>query len=197
MFGNDAQATGIEADVWRFYLAANRPEGQDSNFSWSDLAARNNSELLNNLGNFINRALVFCEKNFSSTVSEIKLKDDDLILLALINREIKEYVSSMEKTRYRDAIRHILGVSRQGNLYMQTEQPWVLLKGNDEQKARASSVISLCCNITYCLANLLFPFMPSTARKIYSQLNVSSGAIKPQYVKSYLNLVIKINFKFF
>lgn len=179
MFGNDAQDTGIEADTWRFYLAATRPEGQDSTFNWTDLATRNNSELLNNLGNFINRALVFCEKNFSSTISEIKLNDDDLILLALINREIKEYVSSMEKTRYRDAIRHVMGVSRHGNQYMQTEQPWVLMKGRNEQKTRAASVISLCCNITYCLANLIFPFMPATARKIYSQLNVSNGRIKP------------------
>lgn len=71
VFGNDAQDTGIEADVWRFYLASARPEGQDSSFSWSDLATRNNSELLNNLGNFVNRALVFCEKNYDSTMPEI------------------------------------------------------------------------------------------------------------------------------
>lgn len=177
VFGNDAQDTGIEADVWRFYLAAARPEGQDSSFSWNDLAARNNSELLNNLGNFVNRALVFCEKNFDSKISAITLNADDLILLALINREIKNYVSSMEKTRFRDGIRHMLTISRQGNLYMQTEQPWVLLKGTDEQKLRAASVIALSCNIACLLATLLFPFMPSTARKLYSQLNVAGGAI--------------------
>lgn len=180
VFGNDAQETGIEADVWRFYLAAARPEGQDSSFSWNDLAARNNSELLNNLGNFVNRALVFCEKNFNSTVGSVTLNADDLILLALINREIKGYVNSMEKTnRYRDSIKHMLAVSRQGNLYMQTEQPWVLLKGTEEQKARAGSVISLCCNIACLLATLLFPFMPTTARKLYSQLNVPTGFIDP------------------
>lgn len=178
VFGNDALETGIEADVWRFYLAASRPEGQDSSFSWNDLAARNNSELLNNLGNFVNRALVFNEKNFNSTVGSVNLNADDLILLALINREIKGYVNSMEKTnRYRDGIKHMLAISRQGNLYMQTEQPWVLLKGSDEQKARAESVISLSCNIACLLATLLFPFMPSTARKLYSQLNVSGGFI--------------------
>ena len=177
VFGNDAQATGIEADVWRFYLAAARPEGQDSSFSWNDLAARNNSELLNNFGNFANRALVFCEKNFDSIITTVTLNSDDLILLALINREVKGYVSSMEKTRFRDAIRHMLAVSRHGNLYMQTEQPWVLLKGTDEQKIRASSVISLSCNVACLLATLLFPFMPSTARKLYTQLNVPGGFI--------------------
>lgn len=177
VFGNDAQETGIEADVWRFYLAAARPEGQDSSFSWNDLAARNNSELLNNFGNFVNRALVFCEKNFNSTIYNIVLNADDLILLALINREIKGYVLSMEKTRFRDGIRHLLTISRHGNIYLQTEQPWVLLKGTDEQKLRAGSVISLSCNIACLLATLLFPFMPSTSRKLYTQLNVSGGSI--------------------
>lgn len=55
VFGTDARETGIPADVWRFYLAYIRPETQDSNFNWVDLATKNNSELLNNLGNFVNR----------------------------------------------------------------------------------------------------------------------------------------------
>lgn len=50
-----AQDTGIPADIWRFYLLYIRPEGQDSAFSWTDMLIKNNSELLNNLGNFINR----------------------------------------------------------------------------------------------------------------------------------------------
>ena len=55
VFGDMAKDTGIAADVWRFYLLYVRPEGQDSAFSWGDLMLKNNSELLNNLGNFINR----------------------------------------------------------------------------------------------------------------------------------------------
>lgn len=55
VFGDMAKDTGIPSDVWRFYLLYVRPEAQDSAFSWSDMALKNNSELLNNLGNFINR----------------------------------------------------------------------------------------------------------------------------------------------
>ena len=55
VFGNDAQDTGIPADIYRFYLLYVRPESQDSAFSWADLVMKNNSELLNNLGNFVNR----------------------------------------------------------------------------------------------------------------------------------------------
>lgn len=55
VFGDMAKDTGIPSDVWRFYLLYLRPEGQDSAFCWADMALKNNSELLNNLGNFINR----------------------------------------------------------------------------------------------------------------------------------------------
>lgn len=60
VFGNDAQDTGIPADIWRFYLLYIRPESQDSVFSWEDLARKNNSELLHNLGNFMNRLAIPC-----------------------------------------------------------------------------------------------------------------------------------------
>lgn len=175
VFGNDAMDTGISADVWRFYLASARPEGQDSAFSWMDLMTRNNSELLNNLGNFINRAMVFCEKNFAGVVPEVHLTDPDVILLALINREIKGYTASMEKTRMRDGIRHILSISRHGNQYMQAQQPWVLLKGTDEDKRQAATVIGLCINISYMLGILLSPFMPETSRQLFQQLNVQKN----------------------
>ena len=56
MFGNDAKDTDIPADVYRFYLLYVRPESQDSAFCWADFVLKNNSELLNNLGNFINRS---------------------------------------------------------------------------------------------------------------------------------------------
>ena len=55
VFGNDAQDTGIPSDIWRFYLIYTRPENADSAFQWEDLMLKNNSELLANLGNFVNR----------------------------------------------------------------------------------------------------------------------------------------------
>ena len=44
-------------DVLRYCLLANLPETKDSEFTWKDFQARNNSELVAILGNFINRAL--------------------------------------------------------------------------------------------------------------------------------------------
>ncbi|KAB0804650.1 hypothetical protein PPYR_01620 [Photinus pyralis] len=171
VFGNNAQDTGIPSDVWRFYLLYIRPESQDSSFSWNDLVTKNNSELLNNLGNFINRAQVFAEKFFNGVVPDMNLNDEDYTLLALCTREVKEYVKAVEKCKLRDGIRHILTISRHGNQYMQVSEPWVQVKGTDEQKARTKTVIGLCCNLTCLLAVLLSPYMPNTSRTIRKQLN--------------------------
>ncbi|XP_017471733.1 PREDICTED: methionine--tRNA ligase, cytoplasmic [Rhagoletis zephyria] len=193
VFGNDAQETGIPADIWRFYLACARPEGQDSSFSWNDLAARNNSDLLNNLGNFVNRALVFCEKNFDGVIQAMTLTKDELVLLALINREVRAYVNSLEKAKLRDGIRHLLSISRQGNGYMQAQQPWVLLKGTDEQKARAATIIGVCANIAAILANLLFPYMPATARTLLTQLNAKQTQLNPR--QPFINILLPTGHK--
>lgn len=64
VFGNNAKDTEIPADIYRFYLLFVRPETQDSSFCWADFVTKHNSELLNNLGNFINRVLMFTKNNF-------------------------------------------------------------------------------------------------------------------------------------
>ncbi|XP_067629945.1 methionine--tRNA ligase, cytoplasmic [Eurosta solidaginis] len=193
VFGNDAQETGIPSDIWRFYLASARPEGQDSSFSWNDLAARNNSDLLNNLGNFVNRALVFCEKNFNSVIPVMTLTKDEHSLLALINREVRGYINSLEKAKLRDGIRHMLSISRHGNGYMQAQQPWVLLKGTDDQKARAATIIGVCANISALLANLMFPYMPTTARALFTQLNSKQTLLAPD--KPFINILLPAGHK--
>lgn len=55
VFGTSAKETNQSPSVWRYYLLMNRPETSDSVFTWNEFIARNNGELLNNLGNFVNR----------------------------------------------------------------------------------------------------------------------------------------------
>ncbi|XP_041371922.1 methionine--tRNA ligase, cytoplasmic-like [Gigantopelta aegis] len=171
VFGDQARSTGIPADIYRFYLLYVRPETQDTSFSWDDFLLKNNSELLNNLGNFVNRALSFLANNFSGVIQEMTLTTEDDKLLVLINRELKTYIDNMEVAKLRDSIRNILNISRLGNQFMQANKPWVLVKGNKEERARAGSVVSLSGNISQLLSVLLQPYMPDTSAMIQTQLN--------------------------
>lgn len=123
---------GIPADIWRFYLIYVRPESQDSAFSWEDFMTKNNSELLNNLGNFVNRSLTFLEKFFDSEVPTIVMSEEDYKLVAEVNRQIVEYVNLLELCKLRDALRQILAISKLGNVYFQGQKPWTLTKNAGE-----------------------------------------------------------------
>ncbi|KAH0955052.1 hypothetical protein HN011_005185 [Eciton burchellii] len=174
VFGTDARETGIPADVWRFYLAYIRPESQDSNFNWVDLATKNNSELLNNLGNFVNRALAFSEKFFNSSIPPVEPEEADWIVLALVQRELSSYINAMEHAKLRDGLKHILAISKHGNQYMQSQQPWVKIKGTEEDKKRAGTVVAICCNLACLLSTLLAPFMPATSKQLRAQLGLNN-----------------------
>ncbi|XP_068621772.1 methionine--tRNA ligase, cytoplasmic [Battus philenor] len=178
VFGTDAQETGIPSDVWRYYLASIRPETSDSSFSWTELGTRNNSELLNNLGNFCHRSLSFCANAFKGKVPEAKLTQADFELVALVNREVISYVRNMEKGRLREALRNVMSISRIGNQHMQSEQPWVLLKGSDEQKERGATAIGLCCQLVALLCALLAPYMPHACRRLREQLNLETVSLR-------------------
>ena len=55
-------------DVLRYVLTANAPEPKDKDFTWKDFQARNNNEMVDDYGNFVNRALVMTHKYFEGKV---------------------------------------------------------------------------------------------------------------------------------
>lgn len=77
---------------------------------------------------------MFAEKNFNSKIPEMELLEEDLNVLALVQRELTSYVASLEQARLRDSLRHILAISKHGNQYMQFQQPWVKIKASEEDK---------------------------------------------------------------
>ncbi|XP_036848140.2 methionine--tRNA ligase, cytoplasmic isoform X3 [Manis javanica] len=176
VFGDMAQDTGIPADIWRFYLLYIRPEGQDSAFSWTDMLLKNNSELLNNLGNFINRAGMFVSKFFGGFVPEMVLTSDDQRLLAHVTLELQHYHQLLEKVRIRDALRSILTISRHGNQYIQVNEPWKRIKGSEADRRRAGTVTGLAVNIAALLSTMLQPYMPTVSATIQAQLQLPAPA---------------------
>ncbi|XP_020492406.1 methionine--tRNA ligase, cytoplasmic isoform X1 [Labrus bergylta] len=177
VFGDMAKDTGIPSDVWRFYLLYVRPEGQDSVFSWADMATKNNSELLNNLGNFINRAGMFVAKFFEGCVPAMDLQQEDKKLLALVGWELQQYIQLMDKVKIRDALKHILNISRHGNQYIQVNEPWKKIKGGDTERQRSGTVTGVSVNIACLLSVMLHPYMPTVSQTIRDQLNAPQSCI--------------------
>ncbi len=62
----------LPADYWRWWLAANAPEGNDADFTFARFARDVNHDLADNFGNLVNRCLAFAAARFDGTVPEAR-----------------------------------------------------------------------------------------------------------------------------
>ncbi|KAL6867594.1 hypothetical protein ACP4OV_015618 [Aristida adscensionis] len=183
VFGNDAKDTNISPEVWRYYLLMNRPEASDTLFTWADLQAKLNSELLNNLGNFINRVLSFVAKpvgaGYDSIIPDAPNAESHPLTKALAEKTskwVEQYLNAMEKAAYpelfklKQGLKSAMGISSDGNAYLQESQFWKLYK---EDPAACAIVMKTSIGLVYLLACLLEPFMPSFSNEVLRQLNLS------------------------
>jgi len=173
VFGNDARNTEIPADVWRYYLLSIRPEQSDSQFRWADLAARNNNELLKNLGNYCHRVLDFLAARCRGCVpppSDAGLQEARDLGLQL-EAAVASYVEHLEKARLRDGLRVVLSVSSIGNAFFTKFEPWKRLKVDVES---AHTHLAAAAGLVRLLAALLSPFLPTTAGLYLQYLGLAS-----------------------
>ena len=185
MFGDNAKDTGVPPSVWRYYLLANRPETGDTQFEWSTFVAANNSELLNNFGNFVNRVIKFTIAKFDGAVPDYnysykdgKMEEkgalDAQAWISEINAYLKEYVDLMEGVHLRAGVKKFMEISAHGNLLLQFRLDNAALASNPK---RTKTVVALALNLVLLLASLCSPYMPSTGKSIVAQLNADLGFI--------------------
>ncbi|CAN4107138.1 unnamed protein product [Withania somnifera] len=176
VFGNDIKDTNIPVEVWRYYLLTNRPEVSDTLFTWADLQAKLNSELLSNLGNFVNRVLSFIAKDpasgYGSIIPDAEGAESHSLTKALgekVGSCMQQYIEAMEKVKLKQGLKVAMSISSEGNGYLQESQFWKLYK---EDRPSCSIVMRTACGLVYLLACLLEPFMPSFSREVLKQLNL-------------------------
>ncbi|BFG42713.1 hypothetical protein CerSpe_289870 [Prunus speciosa] len=176
IFGNDVQDTNIPVEVWRYYLLTNRPEVSDTLFTWTDLQAKLNTELLNNLGNFINRVLSFIAKpqglGYGSIIPDASGAESHSLTKRFAERIgicVDQYIEAMEKVKLKQALKIAMSISSEGNAYLQESQFWKLYK---QDQASCSLVVKTSAGLVYLLACLLEPFMPSFSLKVLKELNL-------------------------
>ncbi|KAK3157483.1 hypothetical protein QOZ80_2AG0123110 [Eleusine coracana subsp. coracana] len=176
VFGNDAKDTNIPPDVWRYYLLTNRPEASDTQFNWTDLQAKLNNELLNNLGNFINRVLSFIAKpegtGYGSIIPGAPNAESHTLTQQLakdVGDSVEKYIEAMDKVKLKQGLKYAMTISRDGNHYLQNTKFWKLYK---QDPASCAIVMKTSVGVVHLLACLLEPFMPSFSKEVLQQLNL-------------------------
>ncbi|CAM1340059.1 methionine--tRNA ligase [Tenacibaculum amylolyticum] len=164
-----------QQDVLRYTLTANAPENKDNDFTWKDFQAKNNNELVAVFGNFINRVAVLTNKYYDGVVptpGDYTELDEEVL------EQLKQFPDSIQKSieryRFREASQEFMNVARLGNKYLADEEPWKLIKEDEE---RVKTIMFVALQISAALAVLAEPFLPFTSDKLKNILNLSAGNI--------------------
>lgn len=161
--------SGLNPTFFRYYIASkstNRIE--DIDLSLDDFVARVNSELVGKFINIASRSSGFLTKIFAGKLAS------EIHNLDLLNKitTIKDDVATLYNEReYSRAIKLIMHIVDEINLYVDNVKPWVLAK-EQAKKEELHQVCSILLNAFRYIAIYLKPIVPSLVADIEKFLNI-------------------------
>lgn len=161
------------ADAIRYFLLREINLGQDGNFSRDALISRINSDLANDLGNLLHRTLNMIGKFNNGVLGELSaVRPVDQNLIDEAEKTVNEYKKLMDNMELSDTIKLVWMFISRTNKYVDETMPWAL--GKDEtKKDELNRVLYDLSESLRIISILIFPFMPTTAEKIWQQLNLT------------------------
>ena len=196
--------TGLNPEWLRYYFAAKLGDDMsDIDLNLEDFAARVNSDLVGKFVNIASRTAAFITKRFGGKLSD-ELPFSNELWDRFRNQETWNRIGLLYADRqYSKAIREIMALADEVNVYIATEKPWDLTKvaGND---LRLHQVCSLCLNFFWLLSVFLRPVLPKLANEVQTFLNLDDSkmqwgqynALPPGHViQPYSHLMTRVDMK--
>lgn len=181
VFGDQAKNTGIDSDLFRYYLLRNRPEKNDTQFFWQDFMEKANGEIIANYANLVNRVFQFIDKFFNGTVPNFTKKNTIFETINIID-EKDRIVAGFEKIELKDTLLYILNICSIGNKYFQDNEPWALIKTDID---KTKSIIGSLCGFVKDITIFLNPYIPKITQKVFDMLNLSYDNISINNIGNY------------
>ena len=152
-------------DPMRYCLASISPETKDSDFTWKDFQARNNNELADIFGNFVNRTLTFINRYFDGVIPEPgTFSPEDREMLSSVAGAPDRVGTCFESFQVRGAVRELIALGNQCNRYFNDQAPWNTRKTD---RARCAATLHVCMQAVRVLAVVMSPILPFSAERLW------------------------------
>jgi len=167
-----------DADSLRYYLSINMPETHDTDFRWDEFVDRVNNELISTYGNFVHRVMTLTHRLPESGSNPLIDYDNPEYHSEIISESMKileSAISSMERQRFKEALRTIMGIAQIGNVLLQNAAPWKYINSDDsEERDKSLSALAMAWRLCRSLSVLTRPFMPFQSDRLWEMLGEGS-----------------------
>ncbi len=161
----------LGVDALRYFLLREIVFGQDGSFSYDALVGRYNSDLANGLGNLASRTLAMITQYREGAVPESS-SNQQIAQVATVT--IQNALEAYERFEFSKALESVWVLIAAVDKYIVDNAPWKLFKDPTEQH-RLDEVLYTSAEALRIATALLYPVMPQSSAKIWSQL----GCMKP------------------
>ena len=179
----------FDPDTLRYYLSINMPENHDTDFNWPDFVEKINSELNGTYGNYVNRVMSLGNKIGGD--NPLLHYDDVGNCVEEVNRLEEIFVQitqSLNRHRYKEALRHVMSAAQYGNQMIQKATPWQFIgkepqttDGYEDDMNNSLNKLAFGWRLARFLAITSQPFLPFSAQRLWEMLGQDGNVSDASY----------------
>ena len=169
-------------EALRYFFLRHIPTQDDGDFSWGRFEASYNGELGNDLGNLVQRVAAMATRYQAGVLGDLPPSRHDM----------GPYRAAIEALEFNRALDEVWVIVRSLNQYIDRVKPWEVAKRREsdiEAEAHLVEILAHAAGTLLQVADLLLPFLPTTARSIKNIFasGVVPADVQPLFPKIYLH----------
>ncbi len=169
-------------EALRYFFLRHIPTQDDGDFSWDRFEASYNGELGNDLGNLVQRVAAMANRYQAGVLGDLPPSRHDM----------GPYRAAIESLEFNRALDEVWVIVRALNQYIDRVKPWEVAKRREsdiEAEAHLVEILAHAAGTLLQVADLLLPFLPTTARSIKNIFasGVVPADVQPLFPKIYLH----------
>ena len=177
----------LDPDYLRYFFASKLGIGVDDiDLNLEDFKQKSNSDLVNKYANIASRTAKFINKYYDNKLADELDSPEILDEFIEASSKVTEFYENLEFSK---ATREIMSLADKANQYVDSKEPWVLIKQEGNEQA-VQSICTTAINLFRILTIMLHPIIPgftNQATDFLNEKNISWGSINKALLGTSIN----------